>query len=84
MDKIWNATPELLAQNIHYLFASPKKEYEKVTGRGAQPYSTVHKYCHSHYGHVAKVPLLAILSVQDTLVWLIKIYRMEESSTGPH
>lgn len=84
MDQIWNATWKLLIQNIHYLFASPKTNYEKVIGRGAQPYGTIHKDCHTDYGQIARVPLLAILNVTDNLLWLIKIYKREESSTGPH
>lgn len=84
MDKIWNTTSKLFVQNTCYLFASPKIKYEKVTGRGAQPYSTVHNYCHTCCGHAPRGPLLAILKVQDNLLWLIKMYRIEESSTGPH
>lgn len=43
----------IVLQNILYLFASTKAKYEKVTGRGAQAYSPVHKYCHVHNGHAA-------------------------------
>lgn len=67
---------------MHYLSTSPKTNYGKVIGRGAQPCSAVHNYCHTHYRHA--VPMLAILNVQDNLLCLMKSYRIEESSTGPH
>lgn len=33
-------------------------------------------------GHAATVSLVATLMVQDNLLWLTKIYRIQESCTG--